>query len=71
MLLDDMAKYYVGNEPEPNGDHAVHVEGCVHLPADRQYVGDYDDCYQALKAAQKHYIWANGCAWCLRLCHYS
>ena len=64
-----MARYYVNNESQLNGDHEVHVQTCPYLPADSKYVGDYPNCFEAVKAAKKHFIWANGCPWCSRPCH--
>jgi hypothetical protein len=63
-----MAKYYVDNEGKLNGDHEVHAETCPRLPDNSQYLGEFSNCFEALKAARKYYIWANGCHWCSRPC---
>lgn len=64
-----MAKYYVENEAQLNGDHEVHVETCPRLPPNSAFVGEFTNCFEALRAARKHYIWANGCTLCSRPCH--
>ncbi len=41
--------YYVNNNQQPNGDHEVHVEGCIYMPGNRKYLGEFDNCKDAVK----------------------
>lgn len=49
--------YYVNKNPQSNGDHEVHKEECRWLPAlpNRQYLGYFDNCRDAVKEAGKYY----------------
>lgn len=66
-----MARYYVNNNAQSNGDHEVHREGCSFLAIakDTSYLGSYDDCRGAVKEATKTYSTANGCKFCSPDCH--
>jgi hypothetical protein len=64
-----MAKYYVNNNAQPNGDHEVHREDCTFLPADRTYLGDFSSCFPAVEKAKTIYRSADGCYHCCRECH--
>ncbi len=66
-----MTLYYVNRQIHSNGDHEIHVSTCEHLPAERHrvYLGSFNNCHDALREAQKHYIQANGCARCSKECH--
>jgi hypothetical protein len=64
-----MALYYVNNEAQANGDHEVHVTGCNYMPSDKKYLGNFDNCRDAVKEAKKTYPKSNGCYWCSRECH--
>jgi hypothetical protein len=66
---DDMASYYVNHVAKPNGDHEVHVSGCMKMPTTRLYLGDHGTCQSALIEAKKLYIQSNGCVDCARVCH--
>jgi len=64
-----MAFYYVNDEAQPNGDHEVHTDACVHLPAKRTYVGNFATCHVAVAEAKKIYRHCNGCYSCASACH--
>ena len=69
-----MAKYYVNNNAQSNGDHEVHKSGCVHMPEERnrQYLGDFVSCHNAVKEAKKKYhSQSDGCFYCSNECHTS
>lgn len=68
-----MKKYYVNKNGQANGDHEVHDEDCRYLPKveNRKYLGEYSDCFGAVKEAKKTYSSANGCKTCSKDCHTS
>ena len=68
-----MARYYVNKNAQSNGDHEVHKSNCSWLPAteNRIYLGDFSNCYEAVREARKHYSKVNGCYHCARECHTS
>lgn len=68
-----MALYYVNKNAQANGDHEVHTKECSYLPEaeNRIYLGVFDDCWDALKEARKHYDQVDGCYYCSSKCHRS
>ncbi|HET7436704.1 MAG TPA: hypothetical protein VFN10_18490 [Thermoanaerobaculia bacterium] len=66
-----MASYYVNNGTDSNNDHEVHKEPCDKMPSDRKYLGEFDNCQDAVKEAKKTYTKVNGCYYCSRACHTS
>lgn len=66
-----MAKYYVNNGAQPNGDHEVHKEGCSWLPliVSKTYLGDFTNCHDAVRAAKSYHSQVNGCKYCAAACH--
>jgi len=59
---------------QANGDHEVHRADNCPTPANeanRQYIGTFDSCHQAVVEAQKVYAQSNGCANCSPACHTS
>lgn len=70
---DNMARYYVNRNAQPNGDHEVHRLGCSRMPleANRTYLGDFPTCRSAVTAAKRIYPQADGCFYCSRECHTS
>lgn len=66
-----MASYFVNKNPQPNGDHEVHVAGCSYFPApgNAKYLGDYSNCRPAVQKAKETYPQSNGCAFCSPECH--
>jgi hypothetical protein len=63
-----MSKYIVNRTAPKGGYHEVHslVTSCprLPLPADRQELGDLDNCHLALAQAKLEYPKANGCRFC-------
>lgn len=68
-----MAKYYVNKNAQSNGDHEVHKDGCDWMPneTNRKYLGNFDNCEDAVKAAKKDDPKADGCKYCSPACHKS
>ena len=66
-----MANYYVNTNPQPNGDHEVHVAGCSWFPEQRhaKYLGDFAYCSGAVAAAKLIYPSADGCYYCSPSCN--
>jgi hypothetical protein len=66
-----MKKYYVNNNPQPNGDHEVHQENCIYLPyiQSKKYLGEFYSCAPAVAEAKRTYPTADGCAYCSPDCH--
>lgn len=65
-----MARYYVNNNAQANGDHEVHELGCSFMPeANRTYLGEFRSCGPAVTEARKHHRQVNGCFYCSRPCH--
>lgn len=64
-----MAKYYVNNNAQPNGDHEVHREGCSYFPTDVRYLGEFSSCAPAVEKAKTIYRSADGCYHCCRDSH--
>lgn len=64
-------RYYVNKNAQANGDHEAHTVTCSFLPNEdnRTYLGDYQSCSPAVRAAKKHYTQCNGCYYCSRACH--
>lgn len=68
-----MKKYYVNKKAQSNGDHEVHTQDCKYLPnsENRIYLGEFNDCKDAVKEAKKTYSQSNGCKTCSNSCHTS
>ncbi|EMP0914094.1 hypothetical protein [Pseudomonas aeruginosa] len=68
-----MDTYYVNKQPQANGDHEVHRDGCRFMPSplNRQYLGAFSSCYEAVQQARMYYLRSNGCAFCSLMCHTS
>lgn len=66
-----MASYYVNKNAQPNGDHEVHKEGCLFMPSEqnRESLGNFSDCRDAVREAKKDYSQVNGCVHCSSDCH--
>lgn len=71
VTTKNMAYYYVNKNAQPNGDHEVHVTGCLFMPEpqNRLYLGDFSNCVPAVQEASKHYSQVNGCYYCSNPCH--
>lgn len=64
-----MALYYVNNKAQANGDHEVHKDGCIYMPSDKKYLGNYSNCAEAVREAKRTYPKSNGCRTCSPECH--
>ena len=49
-------RYYVNQNPQPNGDHEVHTATCSFLPLEhnRSYLGNFDTCGPAVREGEAH-----------------
>ncbi len=50
-----MNAYYVNKNPQANGDHEVHKEGCTFMPSleNRKYLGLFFGCRAAIAEAKR------------------
>lgn len=66
-----MKKYYVNTNEQLNRDHEVHSIDCNFIPKteNRIYLGDFDNCWEAVSEAKKYYSIVNGCKYCCNECH--
>lgn len=66
-----MARYYVNDNAQNNGDHEVHEEACSFLPSaiNRTYLGSFTNCRDAVREAKKRHSKVNGCFYCSNSCH--
>ena len=66
-----MALYYVNKNAQANGDHEVHKSDCDYMPKpeNRQYLGDFSNCHDAVREAKRYYSKSNGCYYCSPACH--
>ena len=68
-----MKHYYVNKEStgNPNYNHEVHTEDCQWMPTshNRQYLGYFSNCFEAMKKAKEFYNNVDGCATCCPACH--
>lgn len=65
--------YYVNKQTtgNPNYNHEVHKESCPYLPSvlNREYLGYYSTCSEAIEKAKENYSNVDGCAVCCPECH--
>lgn len=68
-----MARYFVNQNAQPNGDHEVHTYGCSWsaLVVSKRDLGEHASCWTAVATARAYYPTANGCYWCASACHTS
>ncbi len=68
-----MDYYYVNKNTQSNGDNEVHKEGCSWMPEtnNREYLGYYSSCQEAVGEARRRGYKANGCYFCSYNCHTS
>ena len=68
-----MSEYYVNKNKQPNGDNEVHVKTCswFNLIKDKEYLGNYSRCSEAVSEAKRKNYNANGCKYCAPSCHTS
>jgi hypothetical protein len=50
-----MTHYFVDNRTQPDGAHEVHSVGCKRMASDKQYLGDFLSCEQAVFEARQVY----------------
>lgn len=64
-------KYYVNDNAQYNGGHEVHDEKCAYYPRlkNKTYLGEYESCKNAVRAAEKIHRQVNGCIFCCLPCH--
>jgi hypothetical protein len=60
-----MTHYFVDNRTQPDGAHEVHAVGCKRMAPDKQYLGDFMTCEQAVFEARQVYWPIGGCARCM------
>lgn len=65
--------YYVNKNTDnnPNNNHEVHHEDCSKLPnvSNRDYLGYFNTCSEAVSKAKTMYSKVDGCAICCPECH--
>jgi hypothetical protein len=66
-----MTSYYRNRNAQTNGDHEVHKSGCAYMPAtvNQHYLGEFNNCFEAVAAAKIYDRTADGCAHCSPACH--
>lgn len=66
-----MASYYVNRNAQNDGYHEVHVEGCHRMPDkdNREYLGEFNNCHEALQKAKTIHLNVDGCYYCCNPCH--
>jgi hypothetical protein len=64
-----MDRYYVNNIAQSTGEHEVHKDGCSFFPSDREYLGYFSSCKEAIAEARKTYSNVDGCFFCCPECH--
>ena len=60
-----MTHYFVDNRTQPDGAHEVHAVGCKRMASDKQYLGDYLSCEQAVLEARQVYWHTASCVRCM------
>ena len=50
-----MSHYFVNNAALPDGNHEVHALGCVGMPVDKRYLGNFEDPFGAMMEARKDF----------------
>lgn len=68
-----MKNYYVNKNAQANGDHEIHDQYCSYLPKleNRVYLGQFENCHEAVTKAREYYNKVNGCYYCSNECHTS
>ena len=68
-----MDNYCINKNPQANGDHEMHKDGCSHMPdsENQQDIGSFATCAEALVEAKKIDSDADGCFYCCKECHTS
>lgn len=70
-----MPQYCINRNQQSNGDHEVHQNPCVYLPAPENQIdlGYHANCFAAVAHAKAQWPQSriNGCAYCSTACHTS
>ena len=66
-----MYRYYANKNPQSDGVHEVHREGCSYMPSsqNQHYLGMYSNCHDAVEKASTYFSIVDGCFYCSRECH--
>ncbi len=67
-----MKTYYINRQTytNPDNNHEVHASDCFYLPVNRDYLGEFISCHDALaNAVKRGYRRVNGCIHCSSPCH--
>ena len=58
---------------QENGDNEIHTYNCPHPPLhqNREGLGHFSTCREAVRMAKQKYPRANGCYYCVPECHTS
>lgn len=67
-----MPEYLVNKNTGEKGEHEVHKTDCRYLPDEenREPLGYFDNCKDAVKKAREKYSTADGCGKCSPECSY-
>lgn len=67
-----MNQYFVSKKPLPNGELELHMEHCQYIPnrSNRQYIGYFVSCFDAMDSALKTHEKMNGCPFCCKEVHH-
>jgi len=60
-----MTHFFVDNSTQPDGAHEVHAVGCRRMAIDKQYLGDFLSCEQAVLEARKQFWTTAPCVRCM------
>ncbi|MDA3904696.1 MAG: hypothetical protein PF484_01345 [Bacteroidales bacterium] len=66
-----MNYFYVNKTAQSTGENEVHINNCAQLPDanNREYLGYFSDCQDAIIKAQQKYEIVDGCKFCIPDCH--
>jgi len=66
-----MSAYYVNNNAQSTGEHEVHTSDCQFFYAiqNKTFVGNFNNCHEAIRAAKAIYSNVDGCYFCCNGCH--
>lgn len=66
-----MMEYCVNKNAQSTGEHEVHKMTCDYLPeiGNRQPLGRFSNCREAVQAARQHFPNVDGCKHCSLECH--
>jgi hypothetical protein len=59
-----MAHYFVNNDASASGFHEVHLVGCLRMPTDKRYLGNFNSIGEAMIEARKDFWLSSGCDRC-------